>query len=45
MENNLTIWRKIENNVIQSEEFNMKESQCFNVPVSLKHHHNIFSKS
>ena len=38
MENNLTMWRKIlKNKLIQSEEFNMKESRCYNVSVSINH--------
>ena len=38
MEKNPTIWRKIENKVIQSEESNMKESRYFNVSVLLNDH-------
>ena len=42
MENNLTMWRKIwKNKVIQSEEFNIKESQCYNVSVSINHHEDL----
>ena len=38
MEKNPTIWRKIENKVIQSDEFIVKESQCYNVSALINHH-------
>ena len=42
MENNPTMWRKImKNKVIQSEEFNMKESRHYNVSVSINYHQDL----
>ena len=39
MENNPTIWSEIvKNRVIQSEEFNMKESRRCNVSILINHH-------
>ena len=32
---------KIENKVIQSEEFDMEESRCYNVSVSINHHQDL----
>ena len=38
---NLLIYvlEKMRNKLIQSEEFNMKENQCYNVSVLMNHHH------
>ena len=42
MENNPTMWRKIlENKVIQSEEYNVKESRRYNISVSINHHQDL----
>ena len=43
LEKNPTMWRKIEKKLIQSEEFNMKESQRYNVSV-LKNHYQDLGK-
>ena len=38
MENNPTMWRKIlKNQVVQGEEFRVKESRRFNISVSINH--------
>ena len=37
IENNLTVWRKIEKNIIQSEELIGKESGRYNVSVLINH--------
>ena len=50
MEKNPTVWRKIENDVVQSEEFIVKENHSYNVSVLINqeqvfkndhHHHHI----
>ena len=42
MENNPSMWReKFKNKVIQSEEFNIKESRRYNVSVSINHHQDL----
>ena len=38
IEKNTIMWRKIENKVIQFEEFNMNERRCYNVSVLTNHH-------
>ena len=35
---NPTVWRKLENKVIQSDEFIMKESRRYNVSILISHH-------
>ena len=40
MEMNLTI-EKLENKVIQREEFNIKVSHRYNIPIQMNHHQNL----
>ena len=42
MENDSTMWRKVLNKkVIQSEEFDLKESRRYNVSVSINHYQDL----
>ena len=41
MEMNPTISRKIENKLIHRKEFNIKQSQCYNVSVLMDHHQDL----
>ena len=38
MEKNLTVWGKIEKQGIESDEFIVKESWCYNISVLIIHH-------
>ena len=41
MGNYPTMWKKLKNNVIQRQEFNLKESRRDNVSVSKDHHQDL----
>ena len=45
MEKNLQYGEKLKNKVIQSEEFNVKERQCYDVSVLINHHQDLEKKS